>query len=60
MLTDIYLVMLILAGSTIGAQFGARASKKLKGPRIRLLFGLVIAIVMLRLLMDVLSTMGLI
>ena len=55
---DIYLVMFILAGSTIGAQFGAKASKKLKGPRIRLLFGLIIAVVMLRLLFDVLKTTG--
>ena len=57
---DIYLVMLILAGSTIGAQFGARASKKLRGPRIRLLFGVIIAIVMIALLRDVLTTMGII
>ncbi|ODS40551.1 hypothetical protein BEH94_00820 [Candidatus Altiarchaeales archaeon WOR_SM1_SCG] len=57
---DIYLVIMILIGSTIGAQFGAKASKTLKGPRIRLLFGVIIAVVMLRLLMDVLTTTGII
>jgi len=55
---DIYLVVLMLIGSTIGAQFGAMASRRVKGPRIRLFFGVIIAVVMLRLLMDVLTATG--
>ena len=55
---DLYLVIMILAGSTIGAQFGARASRTLKGPRIRLVFGSIIIMVMLMVLRDVLITMG--
>jgi hypothetical protein len=55
---DFVLVILILLGSTIGAQFGARASKKVGGPRLRFLFGLIVFGVTLQLARNVLSIIG--
>jgi len=55
---DFYLVLMIFMGSTIGAQLGARATKKVGGPRLRLLFGIIVFIVMLRLLINLLKMAG--
>ena len=55
---DFYLVLMILTGSTIGAQLGARATKKVGGVGLRLLFGLLVFIVMLRLLVNLLKMTG--
>jgi hypothetical protein len=50
---DFYLVLLILTGSTIGAQLGARTSKKVGGPRLRLLFGLIVVGITAKMAMNV-------
>lgn len=54
---DFLLVLIILAGSTIGAQFGAKAGMRLGGPKLRLIFGLLVLGVGLRLLLDVLGSL---
>jgi hypothetical protein len=55
---DFYLVLLILTGSTVGAQFGARTGKKLRGPKIRLLFGLIVVRVAIKMALSVYSMVG--
>jgi uncharacterized membrane protein YfcA len=47
---DIVLAALLLVGGTIGAQFGAGAAQKLPGEKLRLLLGLIVLSVALRLL----------
>jgi uncharacterized membrane protein YfcA len=49
---DIVLVMLLLAGSTIGAQLGAKATKYLKEDQIRILLAIIILGTMVKLLFD--------
>lgn len=51
---DFILVGLILTGSTVGAQFGAKASKKVGGPKLRLLFGLIVFGVAMKLFFTIL------
>ncbi len=51
---DFVLVGLILTGSTIGAQFGAKASKRVGGPRLRFLFGIIVFGVAIKLLLTIL------
>ncbi len=53
---DLYLVLLILAGSTIGAQLGAKASRKVSGEKLRLIFGFMVLAVAVQLLHSVLKT----
>jgi hypothetical protein len=55
---DLILVFIIIVGSTIGAQVGAKASSKLSGPRLRLVFGLLVLLVSLSMLFDVLISRG--
>lgn len=51
---DFMLVAFILAGSTLGAQFGAKTSKKVGGPRLRFLFGLIVLGVTIKLALSIL------
>ncbi|MCB2185363.1 MAG: sulfite exporter TauE/SafE family protein [Deltaproteobacteria bacterium] len=53
---DIVLAMVLLAGSTIGAQFGAKVSKVLKGEQIRVLLSVIVLVMMVKLLFDLLIT----
>jgi len=53
---DIMLAILLLAGSTIGAQFGAKASKLLRGEQIRILLSVIVLLMMFKLLFDLLVT----
>lgn len=50
---DLILVIFLMVGSTIGAQFGARASTRVGGPWLRLVFGLLVMSVSLAMLLDV-------
>ncbi|WP_439817757.1 sulfite exporter TauE/SafE family protein [Zavarzinia sp. CC-PAN008] len=49
---DIVLAILLLVGSVVGAQFGARAGTKLKGEQLRALLGLLVVAVAVRLGVD--------
>ena len=51
---DLALALVLLAGSTFGAQFGAKVSKKLKGEQIRILLSVIVLIMMVKLLFDLL------
>ncbi|MEW5724676.1 MAG: sulfite exporter TauE/SafE family protein [Thermodesulfobacteriota bacterium] len=51
---DIVLALVLLAGSTIGAQFGARVSKFLRGEQIRILLSMIVLALMVKLLFDLL------
>lgn len=53
---DIVLALVLLAGSAVGAQFGARVSKVLKGEQIRILLSAIVLIMMVKLLFDLLLT----
>ena len=53
---DISLAMILLAGSTIGAQFGAKVSKFLRGEQIRILLSIIVLVMMVKLLFDLLLT----
>jgi uncharacterized protein len=43
---DLVLAMILLIGSSIGAQFGARASRKLHADQIRLFLAVIVLLVM--------------
>ncbi len=47
---DIILAVLLLLGSTVGAQFGARLSQKLKGDQLKIVLASVVLIVMIQML----------
>ncbi len=49
---DIGLALLLLMGSVLGAQFGVRASKRLRGEQIRILLSLIVLALMVKLLLD--------
>lgn len=49
---DFVLALLLLIGSVVGAQFGAQAGRKLRGEQLRLLLGLLVVAVCLRLAFD--------
>jgi len=52
---DLYLAILMLIGSSIGAQFGARTTRRVKAAKIRLLLAVIITMVVLHLIMDVIG-----
>ena len=52
---DLYLVILLLFGSTLGVQVGARLTEKVGAEKIRLLLFTIIALVTIRLMMDMLG-----
>lgn len=47
---DIVLAILLLTGSTIGAQFGARLSRRLKGDQLKIILASVVLLVMVQML----------
>ncbi|MBW1917345.1 MAG: sulfite exporter TauE/SafE family protein [Deltaproteobacteria bacterium] len=49
---DLLLALILLAGSTIGAQFGALASKRLKGEQIRILLAIIVLAMAVKLFVD--------
>ncbi|MBW1679404.1 MAG: sulfite exporter TauE/SafE family protein [Deltaproteobacteria bacterium] len=51
---DLVLVVLLFSGSVIGAQFGVRASRFLRGEQIRILLSIIVLIVMVKMLFDLL------
>ncbi len=53
---DVVLAMLLLAGAVIGAQFGGRAGARIKGEVLRLLLGLLVVLVCLKLAADLFTT----
>ncbi len=48
---DLVLAIILLLGSTIGAQFGARLSRRLKGDQLKIILASVVLIVMLQMLL---------
>jgi len=53
---DIVLALLLLCGSTLGAQVGVRMTKVLRGEQIRILLSAIVLVVMIKLLFDLLTT----
>jgi hypothetical protein len=53
---DFVLALLLLLGSTIGAQFGTRISKHLKGEQLKILLASLVLVVMVKMLCDLLLT----
>jgi len=53
---DFILALILLLGSTLGAQFGAKISKKLKGDQLKILLSSLVLIVMVKMLLDLLLT----
>jgi uncharacterized membrane protein YfcA len=51
---DIVLAVLLLVGSSIGAQFGVRIGRRLKGAQLRLLLAVLVLLVMGKMLFDLL------
>ncbi len=51
---DFVLALLLLIGSTLGAQFGAKISKKLKGEQLKILLASLVLIVMVKMLIGLL------
>ena len=51
---DFILALILLLGSTLGVQFGARVSKKLKGDQLKILLASLVLFVMLKMLLDLL------
>jgi uncharacterized membrane protein YfcA len=49
---DIILAILLLLGSTIGAQFGARLSRRLKGDQLKIILASVVLLVMAQMLLN--------
>jgi uncharacterized membrane protein YfcA len=55
---DVLLAVMLFFGSTIAAQFGARASRSLRGEQIRVLLALIVLVVMMILLRQLLVPPG--
>jgi uncharacterized membrane protein YfcA len=55
---DLLLAVTLFAGSTIGAQFGVMASRRLKGEQIRVFLAIIVLVVMGILLFQLLATPG--
>ncbi|WP_320171050.1 sulfite exporter TauE/SafE family protein [Maridesulfovibrio sp.] len=53
---DFVLALLLLIGSTIGAQFGTRISRKLKGEQLKILLATLVLAVMVKMLLNLLLT----
>jgi len=53
---DLLLALILLAGSTIGAQFGALAGKRLKGEQIRILLAIIVLSLTVKLFLDLVLT----
>jgi len=55
---DIMLALVLVAGGTIGAQFGVRMASRLRGEQLRLLLAILVLIVAARLLYGLVATPG--
>ena len=55
---DFVLAVLLLLGSTLGAQFGTRISRKLKGEQLKILLATLVLVVMVKMLLNLLVTPG--
>jgi len=53
---DFVLALILLLGSTLGAQFGARISKKLGGEQLKILLATLVLLVMVKMLLSLLMT----
>ena len=53
---DLLLALILLAGSTIGAQFGAVAGKRLKGEQIRILLAIIVLVLTVKIFLDLVLT----
>jgi len=53
---DIGLALTLLMGSVVGAQFGVRASKYLRGEQIRILLSIIVLAMMIKLFLDLVLT----
>ncbi len=53
---DLLLALILLAGSTIGAQFGAIAGKRLKGEQIRILLAIIVLALTVKIFFDLILT----
>jgi len=53
---DLLLALILLFGSTIGAQFGALAGKRLKGEQIRILLAVIVLVLTVKLFLDLVLT----
>jgi len=53
---DLLLALVLLSGSTIGAQFGAMAGKRLKGEQIRILLAIIVLALTVKLFLDLVLT----
>ncbi|MGB8992251.1 MAG: sulfite exporter TauE/SafE family protein [Desulfobaccales bacterium] len=53
---DLLLALILLGGSTIGAQFGAVAGKRLKGEQIRILLAIIVLTLTVKLFLDLVLT----
>jgi uncharacterized protein len=53
---DLLLALILLSGSTIGAQFGAVAGKRLKGEQIRILLAIIVLALTFKLFLDLVLT----
>lgn len=55
---DIVLAILLFCGSTIGAQIGARMSRRFKGEQLRVLLAVIVLSVMVKIVFDLVATPG--
>ena len=53
---DLLLALILLSGSTIGAQFGAVAGRRLKGEQIRILLAIIVLALTVKLFLDLVLT----
>ncbi len=53
---DLLLALILLSGSTIGAQFGAVAGKRLKGEQIRILLAIIVLALTVKMFLDLVIT----
>jgi len=53
---DLLLALILLGGSTIGAQFGAIAGKRLKGEQIRILLAIIVLALTVKIFLDLVIT----
>ena len=53
---DLLLALILLFGSSIGAQFGAMAGKRLKGEQIRILLAIIVLVLTVKIFLDLVLT----
>jgi uncharacterized membrane protein YfcA len=55
---DLVLVVVLFLGSTVGAQIGARMSRRLRGEQLRILLAVIVLLVAGKMLYDLVATPG--